>query len=169
MKINLLSGILFLVQSLNASEHRHQGSHEHGAGKIGIAFEGANGKMDFRIPSESIFGFEHEAKSAKHRAAQKSGLTKLEKNISQMVAFEPSLQCVISTDKIEIVKEKSGSHSDTAAAYSIKCAKSPAGSAITFSFQKEFPKIKDLDVEVVVDSLQKSIEVKESGVRLELK
>ena len=168
MKTVILS-ILLLSSGLQAHEHRHHGSHQHGAGKIGIAFEGANGKMDLKIPSESIFGFEHQAKSTKHKAAQKAGLKSLEEKIGALVVFDPALQCVISTDKVEVVKEKRSSHSDTVGIYTIKCSKSPLGSTITFNFQKEFPRIKDLDVEVVADSLQKSIEVKESGARLELK
>ena len=166
---NVLIGLLLFSCSALAHDHRHHNAHVHGAGKLGIAFEGANGKMDLKIPSESIFGFEHAAKTKKQKAVQKAGITTLEQKISSLVVFESSLACVITTDKVEVVKGKRSTHSDTVAAYAIKCAKSPIGTVITFNFQNEFPKIKDLDVEIVADNIQKAVEVKASGTRLELK
>jgi hypothetical protein len=169
MKTILAYFILFSAFSIEAHEHRHHGAHAHGAGKLGIAFEGANGKIDFKIPSESIFGFEHDAKTKKQKAAKKAGISVLEQKPGSLVIFDPALQCVITANKVEVVKEKRGSHSDTVAEYTVKCVKSPAGTAITFNFHSEFPRIKEIDVEIVADSFQKAGEVKTSGTRLELK
>lgn len=169
MKIKCILMILCFSTIGQAFDRRHENAHEHGSGNLGIAFEGAVGKMDFKIPSESIFGFEHEAKTEKQKSAQKAGLKALSEKIESLIVFDPALKCKVSIDKVEVVREKKSSHSETVAAYGVKCDKSPLGTSIIFNFQKEYPKIKDLDVEVVVDNLQKSMEVKNLGAKLELK
>jgi hypothetical protein len=42
------------------------------------------------------------------------------------------------------------------------------GSRVTFNFQKYFPNIHDLDVNIIIGDLQKSAEVKTSGSSLDL-
>jgi hypothetical protein len=55
------------------------------------------------------------------------------------------------------------------AMFDVTCLKSPAGSKITFNFQKIFPKINDLDVQILVGDLQKAVEAKKNGTTVELK
>ncbi|MBY0553901.1 DUF2796 domain-containing protein [bacterium] len=181
--------ILTTVLSLNVyahkkHEHREHGAHEHGAGTLGIAFEGNKGKIDFKIPSESIFGFEHVAKTEKDKKIMKEALAKLESKITEMVAFDASLKCSVTHAKVEIAAEakhekkhdskghkheKKAEHSDTLANFDVTCEKSPVGTEITFNFQKHFPKIKDLEVQVIVDNIQKSIEANKDNTKLLLK
>jgi hypothetical protein len=40
---------------------------------------------------------------------------------------------------------------------------------IIFNFQKFFPRLKDVDAQIIVDSLQKSAEIKANGTSVELK
>lgn len=182
--IILLSVLSLNVYAHEKHEHREHGAHEHGAGTLGIAFEANKGKIDFKIPSESIFGFEHVAKTEKDKKTMKESLAKLESKITEMVAFDASLKCNVTGAKVEIVAEaqhekkqdskgkkheKHSEHSDTSASFDVTCEKSPAGTEITFNFQKHFPKIKDLDVQVIVDNIQKSIEANKDNTKLLLK
>ena len=169
--MKLTATIFFSILSiaLSAHEHREHGAHQHGAGKMGIAFDGKSGKIDFKIPSDSIFGFEHEVRSAAEKNKKAEGLKRLESKISDMIVFEKSLNCVITSEKIEVIQEKKSSHSDTSASFNVNCDKSPAGTDLTFNIQTVFPKIKDLDVDIVVDSLQKSVEAKVPNTKLSLK
>lgn len=160
----ILLGFNGLVQA-----HREHGAHVHGSGNLGIAFDDNKGKIDFKIPSESLFGFEHAARTEKDKKAMNEAFAKLEKNISEMIVFEDSLKCQINKDKIEMVPEGNSKHSSTIAQYSVACDRSPVGSRIVFNFQKFFPHIHDLDVQVLAGSLQKSLEAKQNGVVLELK
>lgn len=165
MKKIVLTGLLSFGLSLWATEkkiHREHATHEHGAGHLGIAFEGKIGKIEFKIPSESIFGFEHEAKNKKDKALKIQGLATLENKIADMVVFEPQLKCLISKEKIEV--KQNGKHSETLANYNVVCAQSPLETAIEFNFQKYFQGIKDIDVQVIVDNLQKSTELKGKSV-----
>lgn len=152
----------------SAYEHREHGAHSHGAGTLGIAFDGLKGKIDFKIPSDSIFGFEYVAKSDKDKKKRDEGLSKLETKISEMIVFESALNCRITKDKIEVVAE-SPKHSDTVASYNVNCDKSPIGTELNFNFQKQFPKIKDLDVQVIADNVQKSVEANKNNTKLLLK
>lgn len=163
----LLVGFTTLI-AFSKEKTRAHGAHAHGAGTLGIAFEGSKGKIDFKIPGESILGFEHKAKSDKDKIRQQEALAKLESKISDMIAFDSALNCVMSKDKIEVVSE-SARHSEVVAGFSIVCARSPVGSEVTFNFQKQFPKIKELDVAVIADNVQKSIEVKTDNTKLSLK
>jgi hypothetical protein len=157
---------LFAMPS-SAKEHREHEAHVHGSGNLGIAFDGTKGKIGFKIPSESIFGFEHVAKSEKDKKAMDEGLKKLETKISEMIVFDQNLGCKFSKEKINVINH--GQHGDTVAAFSVDCEKSPLGSKVTFNFQNFFPGIKDLDINVLIGSIQKSIEAKKSGTTLELK
>lgn len=169
------SVIAFTVLSLSLSafaaekhEHREHGAHVHGSANLSIAFEGAQGKVEFKSPSESLFGFEHAAKSAADKKAVDDAFKKFESNIAEMIAFDKSLNCQFTKDKIDIVFE-SKNHSDTAASFSVKCAKSPAGTTLTFNFQKFFPNLKDVDAQIIADTVQKSAEAKANGTSVELK
>lgn len=184
--------ILLSTSSLSATakeshhknkKHREHGAHQHGAGKMGIAFDGVNGKIDLKIPSESIFGFEHAAKSETDKKQMQDGLKKLETRMAEMVVFSPELKCLVTKDKVEVIaeapenEEKKGAvknknskseHSETVATFNVLCEKTPSGSRITFNIQKVFPQIKDMDVDVLIGSSQMSIEAKKSGTTLDL-
>lgn len=150
-------------------EHREHGAHQHGAAKMAIAFEGANGQINIEVASQGIYGFEYVPKKEADKKKQAEGLQKLETKMSEMVQFEDSLKCVISKTKLEVDQHEGGKHSDIDGEFKVVCQKSPIGSKITFNVQKVFPALKDVDVQVIVDDLQKSFEAKQNGAVLELK
>ncbi len=166
--ILLFCSLTVFAKKKENKSYRGHGVHAHGAGTLSIAFEGANGRIDLKITSESIVGFEYAPKSAKDKNKSNSAILALEKNISEMIVFDPLLKCKISKENIEIVAD-SEKHSDLVAGFGVACSKSPVGTEIVFNFQKQFPKIKDLDVEVVADNIQKSVEVTKINTRLLLK
>lgn len=169
--INCLTVILLLsCVSLAHKKHQHRehGAHAHGAGSLGIAFEGANGNIEFKIPGESIIGFEHTAKTDKDKKQRDEALGKLETQISAMLVFDSTLNCKITKEKIAVIAE-SKKHSDVVASFKVVCDKSPLGTEIYFNFQKQFPKIKALEVQVIADNLQKSIKAKNNNTKLILK
>ena len=161
---------LFFGFQLHAKEaHREHGAHVHGAGTLGIAFEQTKGVIDFKIPSESIFGFEHAAKSTADQKKMNDGLQKLENKISEMIVFDSALKCQISKVKIEVVKEKNAeNHSETIASFNVLCERSPVGTKLKFFVQKFFPQIKDLDVTFLAEETQASVEAKKDGIILDL-
>jgi len=173
--ILIVSAVVSMQVLAKGKAHREHGAHQHGAGTLGIAFEDAKGRLEFKIPSESILGFEYTAKTEKDKKTKEIQLTKLENNIAEMVSFDASLKCQIAKDKIEVVKDENESaeahaeHSDTMATFNVSCEKSPVGTRIVFNFQKHFPKIHDLDVQIIAGNVQKSVEAKKNGTSIELK
>lgn len=168
MKKLFLLTFCLSVFSFAKAEHREHGAHVHGAATLGIAFDDIIGKIEFRSPADSIYGFEHKAKTEKQKQQQASGLKTLETRISEMVIFDIALSCVWKKEKIEVITE-GRNHSDVQAIWSVTCAKSPVGSKIIFNVQKYLPKVQDLDVEALVGGVQASTEAKKNGTVLELK
>lgn len=182
MSILLKVTFLFLSFSFcSASEpntaHREHSAHVHGAATLGIAFEKNIGKIEFKAPSESIYGFEHVAKSKKDKKIQSQALLTLKEKITEIITFSSDLKCLFAKEKIELIKEKheeknkaqSGEHSDVEAEFQVTCEKSPVGSQVIFNFQKHFPKLKDIDVQLLADDIQMSFELKKSGTPIDIK
>lgn len=174
--IILCMSMLFgLTVAAKEKVHREHGAHLHGAGTLGIAFEGNKGRLELKIPSDSIIGFEYTPKTDQDKKTRLAQLEKLEKNISEMIVFDSALKCRIIKDRVEVVKDEKESkeahaeHSDTFATFNVSCENSPAGTRLTFNFQKFFARIQDLDVQIIVGSIQKSIEVKQNNVSVDLK
>ena len=149
-------------------DHREHGAHSHGAADLGIAFEGASGKIEFKTPADGIVGFEHKAVKSADKKKFEAALKNFESKFSEMISFDASLKCVFTKEKLEAAYD-SDSHSDIVGQFKVVCAKSPAGSTITFQFQKFYPKLKDVDAQIIADNLQKSVEIKTKGQKLELK
>ncbi len=159
---------LFLFATLNAfaAPHQHK-AHSHGAAKMAIAFESTKGQLTFEAAGESIYGFEHIAKSAAQKKKQAEALTKLETSLAQMVVFDKTLNCVFTKEKLEVSQD--GNHSEVQATFAIQCEKEPAGSTLKFNIQAVFPKLKDVDVQVLLGDVQKAVEATKNGVQVELK
>lgn len=162
-------------------EHRHHEAHVHGAATLNIAFDQVQGKIEFKAASEGILGFEHKVKSEKDKKTLNETLVKFESEISKMIKFDDSLGCIITKNNIEMSadnetpkaktkanKEHQGEHSDFVANYSVVCKKAPKGTALTFDFT-QFKGLNDLDVTLLIDELQKSVEIKRKPVTVELK
>lgn len=165
-------------------EHREHGAHQHGVGIVGVAFELLKGKVEFKIPAESIVGFEHEAQKESDKKKQADALAKFESKINEMLVFDVSLKCVLAKEKIEVVREsehkdekhdhkhkghKHASHSDFVAHYNVTCEKSPAGSDLTVKIHSQFKKIKKLELQLIVDNLQKAQTITKDNTVVSLK
>jgi len=166
----LVSSVGFAQEVKQEAEHHHRehGAHVHGSASLAIAFEGSHGKIELHSPGDSIIGFEHEAKTAQDKKTQETALKTLESKMAEMVAFDPALKCAWSKEKVEVKLEKSG-HGDVNGAWAISCEKSPVGGKITFNVQKYFPKLKDVDVQIIADSFQTGVEANKVGTEVNLK
>ena len=163
-------------------EHRNHDAHVHGAATLNIAFDKITGKLEFKGASEGVLGFEHIANTEKEKKKLADVITQLESEISKMVKFDSSSECVFSKEKIEMISEKEninhqaktnkeqikGEHSDFIATYLINCKKTILGTKLGIDFTK-LNNIQDMDVTILIDDFQKSFEVKKNPVEIELK
>ncbi len=67
----------FVTSQVIAEEARQVDAHEHGVGKLDIAFDGQKIVMELHAPGADIVGFEYEAKSADDLAAIDAAIVKL--------------------------------------------------------------------------------------------
>lgn len=69
--LKLAPAALFILAATGAAaeEPRQLDAHEHGVGKLDIAFDGDRIAMDFHAPGADIVGFEYAATSGEDRAA----------------------------------------------------------------------------------------------------
>jgi hypothetical protein len=65
-------------------------------------------------------------------------------------------------------REASGEHSEVQAAYRIECERSPAGTKVTFGVSKIFPDIHELKVQVLTDTRQTGLTIKNDRGAAEL-
>ncbi len=151
----------------HSKDHSHK-AHVHGAAELSVAFEGLKGQLIFEAPSEAIVGFEHKAKSKSDQKRVEAALALFEEKIPSMVILPSEAGCVWKKTKLE-KSDEAGGHSDVEAEFSIDCQKSLKGLNVSFDFSKNFPRLKTVDVQWIVDDLQKSLKVRESGDSLELK
>lgn len=80
-----LALILAAAGAASADEQRELGAHEHGVGKLDIAFEANRIVIGLEAPGADIAGFEHEAKSAEDRAAVERAIATLEKPLDLLL------------------------------------------------------------------------------------
>jgi hypothetical protein len=166
VNISILSTLLLSVAV--ATEHREHGAHVHGGGTLAIAFDSLKGRVEFKAAAAGIVGFEYEVKTTKDRKTVEGAVTQFEKNITKMIQFDPALGCHFSKDKIAMQKESpQAQHADFVANFNVTCAKSILGSKLIVDFTS-FSEMKDLDITVLVDSLQKTAEAKSQTVTIEL-
>lgn len=149
--------------------HREHEAHVHGTAELALAFEATKGRIEFKAAAEGVLGFEHAAKSDADRKVLAASLAKFEKDIASLVEFAHDKKCQISKEKIEQVFEAEHSnHSNFIATYSVVCAAPILGSALKLDFHS-LPGLHDIDVTILIDSLQKSLELKGQALRVELK
>jgi hypothetical protein len=135
-----------------------QQAHRHGHAKMSLAFEGASGVMTFDMPSETVYGFEYKPKSTAQKKLVDEKDAFIKKALAEVVVYDNSLGCQVIHDKTE--REEEGSHSDLNITFKVKCDKSPRGTMLVLNVQKVLPKLKDIDLQILVDDLQKSVELK---------
>jgi hypothetical protein len=174
MKVSFFIVLMLSILGLAKSPaiHREHSAHEHGAGKLAIAFDNARGQIEFKAAAEGILGFEHKARTDKDKKKVAEAIEHFDKNISQMIVFESSLNCHFLREMIgqipEEGKEGSGEHSDWAANFQVSCDRSPLGSGLKIDLSS-FKLLNDIDVTVLVGDIQKSAEFKKDPVQIVLK
>jgi hypothetical protein len=182
MKIFVLLAIIStssLVLAENKVEQRHQSAHVHGSANLNIAFDLTKGKIEFEAASEGILGFEHKVKSETDKKKLSDSISQFESNISSMIKFEDALNCTFAKEKIELETEPQSKkedtdhkhhseHSNFIAVFNVNCKKELKNSKLTLDFSL-FKRLKDIDVTILIGDLQKSLELKQKPITLDLK
>ncbi len=170
-----------MVSAKDRDKHRHAGKHSHGHAEISIGFDGPQGELSLKGAAEPILGFEYLAKTEQQKATVEATKKIFQTEISNFFVFDKALGCSFTVKKLDQVPEasedphekhehgkKSGQHSDWEANFSIQCQKSPLGTDLTVDLTR-FKKLKDVDITVLIDTLQKTFEYKGKAQTFSLK
>lgn len=179
MKFYLL--IFTITFTLGSHSLWAHGAHVHGAGELNIAVDEQQITIAFESPTESIYGFETEAKTKEQKKAKEEKLSFLRSQIEKVFQTEAQLQCSWKASKVEVVKEDEeeedhDEHADEAQAehrsleaeWIATCKKSPSGSILKIDFGSQFPRLKSLKVNVLKDASQKSSSLKSGAGEVKL-
>ncbi|MGE3539236.1 MAG: DUF2796 domain-containing protein [Candidatus Tectimicrobiota bacterium] len=162
--------------ALAASQH----AHEHGTGRVNIVLEGTQATVEVLAPAESIYGFEHRARTAADQQRRDAALERLKANISTMIVFEAERGCTFMAKQVAVVEEqahqhgkgraasKSAEHSEVQAEFQVQCAKPLTGSQVTFGITKTFPALHRVQVQVLSATGQRGAEIKRDRGRVTL-
>ncbi len=168
---------LYWETSFAAVTHK---AHEHGAGKLNLIVEGNKLTAQFEIPSESIYGFEHEPHNAAEKQQRTAGGEKLKSKIAEMIVLDSKLNCKFKLTQLNLHAEEadetestpitkgitkthsksSADHSETHAEFVAECSSPLAGTKVHFGFSKFFPEIREVNVQVLSGEKQLGIDVK---------
>ncbi|MFP5518759.1 MAG: DUF2796 domain-containing protein [Bdellovibrionia bacterium] len=152
-----------LVMTLTNPVWAHKKSHSahvHGNAEMDIAFDGVKGEVKFEGSGDAFLGFEHKPKNMKQEKAVSDLQDTLKNRINEVVVLPAASGCQWMQTKYEI--EYHGNHSDVDTEYQVTCQVAPTGK-VDLQFVKFFPKMKNIEVEVLTEKVQKKIMIKGSG------
>ena len=197
MRILTLSAVLGLAAVASVAAAASQKAHVHGVATLNIAIEDdRNAIVEFLAPSDSIYGFEHEARTDEEKARRDAALRALREEISSLILLEPRLECSFRANKVGIAQDgdhhdekghhdghehegehghsedhdhdHGGGHRDVEAEYSLSCRQPLKGSRVNFAFSKRFPALHELNVVLLTESRQEKTTIKRDQGSLKL-
>ena len=177
IRIIALIGIAAAL-TLNGPAHaqkakREVGAHQHGASKLNVAIEGQTIAMEFSAPADDIVGFETRPRTEKQKASVEQATGTLRDPL-KLFALPQAAGCTVASASVELVFEeepsaKAADHSEFEGRYSLSCTNVAAVLDIEFPYFKLFPKVDEVEVQVISPKGQKSFEVKRTRPRLSLR
>lgn len=145
-------------------------AHTHGVATLDIAIEGRTGVLRFASPAEDIYGFERAPRTPAERQRRDAALAQLRTRFADLVIFETSLGCRITstslTDAVDRAAEHDrahaagrdhdddGGHAEVIGDYALTCAQPPAGRDIRFGITRAFPAVRTVQVQLLSDERQ---------------
>ncbi|MCW9032593.1 MAG: DUF2796 domain-containing protein [Alphaproteobacteria bacterium] len=171
------------------AEEQHQ-AHEHGVGKLNIAFEGQEIEIELKAPAADIVGFEHEPKTEKEKSQVTKAIQKLTQ-ASIMFTFPMAAKCQLEKVEIESALQTEESttghkehehnghdkhehnehdkvevHSDFEVHYRFMCGAPKLVTYLDVLFFKEFKSAHELDVQYITPKGQGMRELTPTQYRL---
>jgi hypothetical protein len=180
-----IAGTLAILATtgVGAEERRELGAHEHGHSTLNIAIEGTSVAMELIAPGVDIVGFEHQAESARDKAALEAAEAKLADPLNLFV-MPADAECTVQAATVAIEGEEhaheqtshdsgeehaaEAEHNEFHAEYQLACAAADALGTIRFGYFEAFPNAMEVEVNVITEKGQSSFEVERDAPTLNL-
>lgn len=127
--------------------------HEHGRAELDVAIEGTSLTAEFRSPADSVLGFEHVPKTAKEKQTASAALEILRARSGELLLLPADAGCQFQPGKASIASE-AGGHQDVEASMRTTCRRPLLKGEIRFAFDRHFPGIRQLVVQLVGPGFQ---------------
>lgn len=161
LKRTIILKAILLMSFGWSSTYATEKAHVHGSAQLNIALEDSKkGEVNFDIPADSVFAFEHEATSKKDKEIVEKALKKLKSEASKIVLFPMSANCTIKNANAEIEKEEhveknhEGHHEDVSGGFAFECQSALEESILKIGLNDLFPKIKKISVQILGNTKQ---------------
>ncbi len=190
----MLSAAVAAFAPALAEERRDLSAHEHGVGKLNIAFEGKVIAMELEAPGADIVGFEHPPESARDRAKVDAAIALLA-TPQKLFVLPKSAACTATDVDVSLVSEgeehaeseahadeeahEDEAHADEAhadeeghtefhAEYTLSCDNPEAATRIEFAYFSVFANARELEVQMISDKGTAGYEVERDAPVLDL-
>jgi Protein of unknown function (DUF2796) len=168
----IFSALLATTPALAAEKptsDQHQ-AHQHGAAQLQVSLEGRALQIAFEGPADNLLGFEQAPKNE----AQKKTVARVEQQLkqpTQLFVTPPAAECQAQPARVEMKLPSPGSaetHSEIEVEWRWECVKPQALAYVDVGLFKAFPRLKQLQVQVVTGQGQKTALLKPGAARLKL-
>lgn len=135
-----------------------QQPHEHGSVKLGVALDGLKAEIMLEAPGESIFGFEHGARSQDERQTILDAMAKLRNNPTSLFVFDNKSGCQFNSADVHAAQENmladtntqvhhdEHSHASLIARWYLTCKSNLSGTKLQLNLIKNFKRIKKIEL-----------------------
>ncbi|MBM3382740.1 MAG: DUF2796 domain-containing protein [Betaproteobacteria bacterium] len=173
----LSAALCAILVSPAAFAGKGHGAHEHGVAAVNVVGEGNAVTVQLQAPSDSIYGFEHEAKKDADIKKRDAAIEKLKSHADKIFVLDASLGCKLASSDIKPFvtdgnekkdenaagaksKHKEGTHSEVHATFKFECSKPVAGSKLGFAARKHFKSLRTLKIQVLSGEKQDGATIK---------
>jgi hypothetical protein len=184
LSVSFVSVFLLAAREGAAGESRHAEAHVHGVAEINIVVEGKKVTVELRTPTEGVMGFEHEARTDAERKKRDVAMKIISDRFNELVVLDSKSGCKSGSSKWLIVRgdmhdakdkqrasearKKSDEHSEVQATHTFECDRSPLGTKVSFGVSKLFPEIHEIKVQVLSETKQTAVTIKNDKGNAEL-
>ncbi|MEQ9363670.1 MAG: DUF2796 domain-containing protein [Leptospirales bacterium] len=182
--------LLFAAIACEPGGHHHQeGAHVHGVARLSLAIDGEKQLgVVLRAPAQSVYGFEHAARSDADRAAQTRALDRLRNDFAALIGLDAGAGCRAASAEVEVHEDGhadhehqehgedhaedhdaadqnkvSGEHREVHVEYIFECETPVAGSELRPTLHQAFQGIETIQIQILGDDRQKSSVITRAG------
>jgi hypothetical protein len=150
-----LAALVGLTSSLALAQQKHSHSHEHGKGNLEITLDKNRVISRFTAPLEALVGFERPPKNQAESEAV-AALNQRLLNPATLFSMNTEAECKSTILKNKIVRDAANKHADLHYQLEFTCAKPAALKQMSIHLFKDTKHLKEVRVEWVGPSGQKS-------------
>jgi Protein of unknown function (DUF2796) len=159
------------VQAADQKASRPHAGHRHGAASLNVSVDGRALQIGLDGPADNLLGFEH----APRNDTQKKTVARAEQLLrqpTQLFELPPGAECQAQPAAVEMKLPAAGSgetHSEVEAQWRWECARPAALAHVDVGgLFKAFPRLKQLDVQIVTPNGQAAAVLKPGAPRVKL-